>query len=249
MNCRRADRLILDHAGGDLSPERAAALEAHLENCPACRARLQDTRSALAALKVAGKEVTPPDYEATLAAIQRPAGKIVDLAGLRDEPRRSTARVLSFAAGFFLTVAVIGLLRLGPDSRGQPLVDRGSPAPVAPAAAPDWRFPPEMEAGEQREIQELYRQLVRVHEAVAAASRAGPAADPDLAALARRLSPERFIPVSGTNEAGAPLLVVTPEGAGRLRREWPLLQELIIQADPAFRHLVAPTAAPDPTAP
>ena len=48
MTCDEAVALLDDYADGLLTPERATALEAHLEKCSSCRAELESLQTLLA---------------------------------------------------------------------------------------------------------------------------------------------------------------------------------------------------------
>ncbi len=51
MNCRRAGKGIPLYAGGELLERHARRLERHLEGCPDCRAKADDFRVGLAAIR------------------------------------------------------------------------------------------------------------------------------------------------------------------------------------------------------
>ena len=57
MNCREIEGLIALHAGGDLNPEEAAAVEQHLDGCDACRALAAELRDCQTVLNELGAEV------------------------------------------------------------------------------------------------------------------------------------------------------------------------------------------------
>lgn len=63
MRCEQAIPYLPGLAGGDLRPETAASVEAHLASCPSCRtelARYERVGTALASLRE--REVEPPAY-------------------------------------------------------------------------------------------------------------------------------------------------------------------------------------------
>ncbi len=136
---------------GELSPERAAELRSHLEDCPDCRAqlaRLQDVDARLAAS--ARGIAVPSDLRARLAARiageaaaaesaaprRGPAGRVPRLA------RRGVglAAAAAAAAGLALVLARPGS-EIAPPPPPEPALAEREPAPPAPEAALAGRTP------------------------------------------------------------------------------------------------------------
>jgi anti-sigma factor RsiW len=51
MTCRRAQELMESHIVGDLAPELAEQLDAHLRQCDACQRRYEEQKRLIALLK------------------------------------------------------------------------------------------------------------------------------------------------------------------------------------------------------
>ena len=60
MNCRNVRKLIAGYVGGDLPPDDAEAVRAHLAGCAACRAEQAGLEQSLAALHRAVRPIPPP---------------------------------------------------------------------------------------------------------------------------------------------------------------------------------------------
>jgi anti-sigma factor RsiW len=45
MDCKKAERLLLQSLDGMVSPDEAALLEGHLKGCPSCRSRAEEYRT------------------------------------------------------------------------------------------------------------------------------------------------------------------------------------------------------------
>lgn len=60
--CFFARRKLFDFAEGELSEREAGRLRAHLENCPACRGRLEDLRRGLQAARLHREAQMPEDF-------------------------------------------------------------------------------------------------------------------------------------------------------------------------------------------
>jgi len=97
MNCRRAAKLLSPFIDHELAAERRAALESHLAQCPACRARLAALRAGDQLLgqaqAPAGAPWTAADILARRAARPWPSGPWRALAALLRPlaPRPKTA--------------------------------------------------------------------------------------------------------------------------------------------------------------
>ena len=63
MTCRRARNLLPLLAGGDLSQLKARRLERHLASCPACRAELEELRTAVDAVRSEARGDEVPAWE------------------------------------------------------------------------------------------------------------------------------------------------------------------------------------------
>lgn len=124
--CPDREEALALHAGGDLPPAEARALETHLTRCPGCRAfvaELEQSRSALAALAAE----TPPG--AGLADVHRrvmeevradgESGKERGLFGAGGSWRWAAVAAVALALGAAL------VWRLGPESGPEPPVPPG----------------------------------------------------------------------------------------------------------------------------
>ncbi|MFA5315670.1 MAG: zf-HC2 domain-containing protein [Candidatus Omnitrophota bacterium] len=60
--CFFVKRKLLDLAEGELSERQAAGVRAHLENCPACRSRLEELRRGLQAAGLHREAQMPEDF-------------------------------------------------------------------------------------------------------------------------------------------------------------------------------------------
>jgi len=71
MNCREAEKLILIEREGASGDSRRAALETHLEGCPACRDLQAGLTAATQSWKAMDVKVALPDVEREWHAIRR----------------------------------------------------------------------------------------------------------------------------------------------------------------------------------
>ena len=156
--CDAIQPLLTLRAAGALPPEEAAAVEAHLLACPACRAEAE--RDA----EVLGLAALPPvalDEQAALADL--PART------LRELRVRSARRLRARKALTVMAIAAVALLALA-----SPALLRGrAPAGAGPTAAPAWHEP---------DLAALWDQSGVVYAAADTAQR-GDAADDTLAVL------------------------------------------------------------------
>jgi putative zinc finger protein len=121
MTCDEAVALIDDYADGLFTPEQRADLEAHLDNCPNCRAELRSLQELLAEAQALPKSITPP--AATWRGIQQriegsPRAVVVSLSS-----RRSRMRIPLLAAAaialMVLSSAVTSLwIKRGSEGQG-----------------------------------------------------------------------------------------------------------------------------------
>lgn len=82
MNCSRACKWLPLYAGADLPSKKTKRLEKHLEECPICRERVEDLRTALAGIRaVAGRETLDWPEEEWKGLMARVKSE-------RSEPRR-----------------------------------------------------------------------------------------------------------------------------------------------------------------
>ena len=68
MNCRDWEERIALHAGGDLPPAEAAAVERHLRECAGCQVLASGMKQSLAMLKEAHDEPLAPAHFSTVRA-------------------------------------------------------------------------------------------------------------------------------------------------------------------------------------
>jgi len=64
--CRELVDLVTDYLEGVLTPEEVAAVEAHLDQCPGCRAYLVQMRTTIAATGAVRVDTLPDDAVADL---------------------------------------------------------------------------------------------------------------------------------------------------------------------------------------
>lgn len=57
--CRELVELVTDYVEGALAPSEVAAIEAHLDECPGCRAYLAQMRATIAAVGAVRVETLP----------------------------------------------------------------------------------------------------------------------------------------------------------------------------------------------
>jgi hypothetical protein len=102
MNCRRAEDMFIEYLYGELEPDRAEPLRAHLDECLACRTRLAE----LARVRQLVTQV--PDLEPSPMAINRV------IARAREEEERSRSilgfRWVKVLAPLCLAVVIGGLV-------------------------------------------------------------------------------------------------------------------------------------------
>jgi len=122
MNCGEWEERIALHAGCDLPPMEAAAVDRHVAECAACQALLSGLRQTAGLLREAHSE---PVESAHYAAVR--ARVLSELAG-RQRPRWAYA--LLAAAAMLLLVAV------WPKARRVVVTPRPQPVPVAQALMP-----------------------------------------------------------------------------------------------------------------
>jgi anti-sigma factor RsiW len=126
MKCAQVQEALAALVYGDLSPDDAAAVEAHLAACPSCRgdrASLEQTRNRL-------DELSVPRIRVDMARLYREAG---------DRQRRSARRwrraTLAALAAVAAAIAVAVGLRLEVRIDSQQVVVRWGSPPTAPANA------------------------------------------------------------------------------------------------------------------
>lgn len=98
MNHEAARELLLDRSYGELPPDRARELEAHLAGCAGCRAEAERIEATRAMMRKLSLEPEPGGERILLAAAKEAAG--------RARPRRFSWLGLSLAAGAVATVVV-----------------------------------------------------------------------------------------------------------------------------------------------
>jgi len=145
--CPDREEALALHAGGDLPPAEARALETHLTRCPGCRAflaELEQSRSALAALAAE----TPP--AAGLADVHRRVMETVRTGarGARESERSQAGIGWRWAAAAAVALALGAALvwRLGPES--------GPESPAPPGDERVWiarSEPPDRPSTDRRE--------------------------------------------------------------------------------------------------
>lgn len=119
MNCEQVTSYLPGHAGGDVRPEAAQAVEAHVATCAGCRAEAERFRSVQAGLaSLRERDVEPPPY--LLEAV---------LEGARAERKR---RLLPL-------VPPLELVRLVQENRDVIVSAAGAALVVAGAAYALWR--------------------------------------------------------------------------------------------------------------
>ncbi|GEJ57734.1 anti-sigma factor family protein [Anaeromyxobacter diazotrophicus] len=124
MTCRELEATLSLRAVGALSPEEAAAVEAHLARCPGCRAEAE------AATEVLQLARLPPASAAELGAVSS-AGQTLGRAVRRARGRRRAGR---WAAGIAVAASLAAATQL----------PRRGPAPVGGEPRAPWE-PPSME--------------------------------------------------------------------------------------------------------
>jgi len=103
MNCRECRRLIAVSLYAELPPEERTALEAHLRDCPGCRAALEKTPHRLVEAFPEPATAESPDWEKSWAAVSdRLNPRIRRFPLLRPRP------AWAFAGLFLLAVFIAG---------------------------------------------------------------------------------------------------------------------------------------------
>ena len=128
--CHELDALLALRAAGDLAPEDATRLDAHLAECEPCRAGLRGYEDALALARLPPPEPRPGDVAvATLSAFRRARRRRVT--GLTLGAGFAAAAV---AAGVVLTPALLTLRSLPSQRRPAAAHATAGPATAAPAS-------------------------------------------------------------------------------------------------------------------
>ena len=145
MNCEELHPRLLEIADGDVPSADAEAVRAHLDQCAACRAQVEELRAGAQALRGAVDVLAPRAHYLTAERLEK-------LTAAHKTQRRSfkiiTLHRLAAAAAVAVIVAsapfLIGDFRhiLKPPAENAPMVAE-APAPVAAAPAPvaDWHGP------------------------------------------------------------------------------------------------------------
>jgi len=111
MTCENVERLADAYADGELAFEETLALEAHVEQCQACAARLEQIRTLKDALRAA------PYFSAPAALAARVRTTVADAAVSSSRPRPRVFRwqpwLVSAASIAIVALAVVGVLRRG----------------------------------------------------------------------------------------------------------------------------------------
>jgi hypothetical protein len=76
MNCSDVETLLCDYVDGTLGPDRKAAVERHLAQCPACAEIARDSAAAVAFMDRAAEVETPPELVTRI---------LFDLASVREK--------------------------------------------------------------------------------------------------------------------------------------------------------------------
>lgn len=103
MNCRECRRLIAVSLYAELPPEDRAALEAHLRDCPGCRAALEKTPHRLVEAFPEPATAESPDWEKSWAAVSDRLNPRI-----RRSPRLRPRPAWAFAGLFLLAVFIAG---------------------------------------------------------------------------------------------------------------------------------------------
>jgi len=131
MNCPRIRPLLSDYLDGELSAERAEAVEQHLSGCPECTCLWRELRGTVRIVAHLGRQRCPVDLRSTvMQAVARPPARRV--AGLL------LRRILATLAGGSAVVASLlfplvlqqsaGRLPIGGQADGE--AAQSLPAPV-----------------------------------------------------------------------------------------------------------------------
>ena len=104
------EELLAAYALDAVEPDEAAAVRAHLEQCPRCQSELATHREVAASLAHAGSPAPEGLWERISAALEEapPSLDLSRVAGSAPPPRRSYTRPLAAVGG--LAAAVIGVL-------------------------------------------------------------------------------------------------------------------------------------------
>jgi len=122
MNCREWEERIALHAGGDLPPMEAAAVDRHAAECAACQALLSGLRQTADVLRAAHSE---PVDSAHYAAVR---ARVLSELARRRKPR--------WAYAVLATAAMLLLVAVWPRARRVVVSPRPQPVPVAQALMP-----------------------------------------------------------------------------------------------------------------
>lgn len=135
LSHEQARALVAERLDWPLADDRAAALELHLEGCPACRAIEAEHRAARVALHLLSEPPPPRDLPArTLAALDLEAGRLRrarPATRLRSSPQNGAG--LAFASLVSIALAVVvGTLLLVPGGLTGPTTPVATPFAIAP---------------------------------------------------------------------------------------------------------------------
>jgi anti-sigma factor RsiW len=129
--CREFEPLLLDRAAGDLSPDRAEALDLHLAGCEACRAEAE----------AYGQVLSLASLPAPSAAERAALGGLADSVRLaRAQGARRLGWPARFAAGLAAAAAAAAFLAVPAFSRKGPTLTSEEVAQARAAAAPAARW-------------------------------------------------------------------------------------------------------------
>ena len=159
MTCRDARGLLPLALYGELPPDEAAAVAAHVAGCPACR----EEQAALAHARAALDAAAPPAVAVDVAALLR--ADAARQARLARRWRRAALTAVALAAALLLAFALKLEVRAG---GGQLVVAWGAPPATVPNPVPSdvKPQPPDPDFEERlRLVQELTRALAADAEA------------------------------------------------------------------------------------
>ena len=117
---------LLDlYVDGELSPQEMAAVQAHLNECPGCRAYVDDALALRAAFPTVDETEVPDGFaESVMAAIQAQTTPGAPKAGTKKSP---WPRLLASLAACCAIVLLIRGVGLGNGSKGEPAADMAAP--------------------------------------------------------------------------------------------------------------------------
>ena len=114
MNCSDLETLLCDYVDGTLGPDRKAAVERHLAQCPACAEMARDSAAAVAFMERAAEVEPPPEL------VTRVLFNLTDSREKTAERRRGVWAMLGqwlgpvlqprFAMGMAMTILSISML-------------------------------------------------------------------------------------------------------------------------------------------